>query len=139
MEKKVYEQIKKNGTVQEHAPKQYQYLIWKMRENEKERQDVLHILELRTDLEEEQYVNLLGVMQEVLKERRFIKDEIIYYKNLIEMITNKEKITFKRIREVLAEVTAELDNRVYYLKKRVDLKEFVGGDIRMREDEPKSN
>lgn len=132
LERDIYERINKGNPVQEHAPERYKELKKELKQNELERQDMLHIIELRDDLTEEQHLDVMIKMKDILTRRRKTKDEILYYKALVDLVKNEQRINYKKIREVLAEVSVVIDERVYYLKKRTDLTEYLGGDIQLR-------
>lgn len=130
LEKEVYGRLRGNDAVRLHAPERYQELLQKLKVTERERLDILHMLELSDDLGEEQYQELAKELQKVVRKRRKVKDEIMYYKVLIGLLKGNTKITYRLIRANLAGVTKTLKERVYHVRERNDMKSYFNDTIK---------
>lgn len=132
LERTVYGRLSGCNAVAEHVPGKYKDLQRELQISERERQDVLHMLELTEELGDDRYIELAVELQKVIRARREIKNEIEYYKALMELHKNGSRITYKIIRDTLAGVTTTLKDRVYYVRERTDLTEYIKGDIQLR-------
>lgn len=118
-----------NKGVKTHAPVEYRKLIRKLKTTERERQDVLHILELDKNLTDEDYITLAKTLAEISLRRREIKDALMYYKELIQLLKDEIPLNKRVIREQISKVTEEMKARVYYIRERTDLTKYIRGNI----------
>jgi len=107
-------------------PKQYNANAERIRELEKERIDLLHLIEL-VDLNAREGYKVYKELQSLQKERRKMKDENELLKHVIQSFSNM-KGQIKHLDKAIGDIRNEkinLDKRSYRCRSRKDLEKII--------------
>lgn len=108
------------------VPKQYNANAERIRELEKERIDLLHLIEL-VDLNAREGYKVYKELQSLQKERRKMKDENELLKHVIQSFSNM-KGQIKHLDKAIGDIRNEkinLDKRSYRCRSRKDLEKII--------------